>query len=176
MGTILRRDLIESNPEEFARVNSDKDSNGCWIWKHCKLKKKSKGKQEITYGVMGYKGNNREKVIRIVKPGPEELHVLHSCNNKSCVNPSHLRRGTHAENMRDKCVNGDCIHCKDQTKPGKITWSVSVCKKYQCCLCCWHTSDTVPKKKKLTLEQYLEMRREANDRRRDRKRSKDKSA
>jgi len=29
-------------------------------------------------------------------------HVLHSCDNYSCINDNHLRKGTHDENMKDK--------------------------------------------------------------------------
>lgn len=32
---------------------------------------------------------------------PGELHVLHSCDNPLCQNPSHWRLGTHTDNMHD---------------------------------------------------------------------------
>lgn len=32
-----------------------------------------------------------------------ELHILHSCDNRKCCNPVHLRQGTNYENVRD-CI------------------------------------------------------------------------
>lgn len=32
--------------------------------------------------------------------------ILHSCDNRRCVNPAHLRVGTHRENMLDRSTRG----------------------------------------------------------------------
>src|SRR5207248_1886939 len=37
---------------------------------------------------------------------PGILHVLHNCDNPSCVRPSHLFVGTHLNNMEDKGRKG----------------------------------------------------------------------
>lgn len=48
---------------------------------------------------------------------PKNMCVLHSCDNKWCVNPWHLRIGTHKENNRDHIIFGrnyakNKTHCK----------------------------------------------------------------
>jgi hypothetical protein len=37
---------------------------------------------------------------------PSGLFVLHSCDNRRCVNVEHLRLGTHADNMSDRNQRG----------------------------------------------------------------------
>ena len=71
---------------------------GCWLWQRAKAG---------SYGSMGYKGKHNMRVhraayIELVGEIPENLHVLHSCNNSLCCNPAHLRLGTQAENILDR--------------------------------------------------------------------------
>jgi hypothetical protein len=48
------------------------------------------------------------------------LHVLHSCDNPGCVNPMHLRQGSHSENMRDKVVRN---RSRLNLRTGELHWA-----------------------------------------------------
>lgn len=71
----------------------------CWIWEGSKS---TKG-----YGRMWWMGKlhaaHRMAYEAWHGPIPEGLHVLHSCDNPSCVNPEHLWVGTNQQNVEDKC-------------------------------------------------------------------------
>lgn len=76
----------------------------CWEWVGAIT---SRG-----YGAIGYKKKimqaHRLSLI-FVGRDPGELHVLHKCDNKKCVNPQHLFVGTHNDNMRDMAAKGRSI-------------------------------------------------------------------
>lgn len=77
-------------------------SDGCWQWRAAK--------DACGYGCFGYEGRvlGAHRVSYILAHGiiPDGLHILHSCDNPACVNPSHLRLGTHQENMDDRNSRG----------------------------------------------------------------------
>ncbi|MFJ9387747.1 HNH endonuclease signature motif containing protein [Nocardioides sp. NPDC101246] len=74
----------------------------CWIW--------SAYRDEKGYGSFGWNGKlikaHRAAYELTFGPIPSGAHVLHSCDNPSCVNPDHLSLGTHTENMRQKVARG----------------------------------------------------------------------
>lgn len=48
-------------------------------------------------------------------PIPDGMYVLHTCDNRCCVNPSHLYIGTQLENMADMYVRGRANKAKGET-------------------------------------------------------------
>lgn len=73
-------------------------TKSCWIW--------TGTKSSTGYG-MFFNGDKCVKAHRYSYekqnhvPLKKDQLILHSCNNRLCVNPGHLRIGTHKENVQD---------------------------------------------------------------------------
>lgn len=71
------------------------------------------------YGRVETKAGGAQMAHRVVAEhhlGPSPLIVLHSCDTPTCVEPSHLRYGSHGENARDKAERERAPHGEDNPK------------------------------------------------------------
>ena len=78
-------------------------AGGCVEWQGAK--------NDQGYGRRWFKGRmlgvHRIACMAHHGPPPADLpHALHSCDNRACFNPLHVRWGTHSANMCDKAMRG----------------------------------------------------------------------
>lgn len=94
-----------------------KKSSYCWNWIGAKCGKRNDMLNKYGYLTMNKIQFKAHRVSWVIHNGkiPNNLHVLHKCDNVTCVNPSHLWLGTHQDNMRDKLKKGR--NCKGSKHP-----------------------------------------------------------
>jgi len=93
--------------------------SGCWIWIGYTDRK-------MGYGMFWLDGTMRlsHRVAYEAAYGKihDGMHVCHSCDTPSCVNPDHLWLGTNADNVADKIAKGRGSSMPGEAHPGhKLT-------------------------------------------------------
>ena len=92
--------------------------NGCWVW--------TGAHTANGYGVLrdnGYDRRTHRLMYELVTGETLEpsTFILHSCDNRLCCNPDHLRKGTHIENMADMVARNRAS--SGENRPyAKLTW------------------------------------------------------
>lgn len=85
--------------------NTDKIPGGCWEWKGPTLKDgyvRTRDLRKVTKNILAHRLSYELFKGEI----PEGKLVLHSCDNRKCVNPKHLWLGSHHDNSRDCLEKG----------------------------------------------------------------------
>jgi len=113
---IYEEDYIPQN-YNFRKIKYKINNNNCWICISHKT------------GTHGYPRARRngvvEKLHRYIcklEIGriPEDKLVLHKCGNKKCINPEHLKIGTHKENGQD-AIRLNERACGEEIGSSKLT-------------------------------------------------------
>ena len=111
--THLRYCGRDYRPVFWSRV---KKTDGCWVWTgalqrdgyaHFTLDRKTITAHRYAYEIT-------------VGPIPAGMDLLHSCDNRACVNPAHLRPGTHEENIAEMVRKGRNTK-GEQNRRNKVT-------------------------------------------------------
>lgn len=99
----------------FLRSYKACQDTGCWLW--------DGSKYPNGYGWIKVFGRpvsaHRFSYELHNGPIPEGMEILHSCDTKNCVNPDHLRAGTHEENMAEAASRSRMKKGKDHPMYGK---------------------------------------------------------
>ena len=99
-GYVLDRDKF--NSKKYWSLVDRINNNGCWLWLG---DKNVEGYGRMMVGSV-YEATHRIAYLIRYKFIPKGTSILHSCDNPSCVNPKHLRIGTHKDNMNDVYMRG----------------------------------------------------------------------
>lgn len=93
-------------------------NTGCWLWD---------GYGNSGYGVAVSYGRREQahRMMWILTHGtiPKGKVVMHLCDMRECVNPKHLRLGTHADNMADMRAKGRQVGGPNQPHYRPSDWS-----------------------------------------------------
>ena len=86
--------------------HSETNEAGCLIWTG-PLNRDGYGRFIVQRdGVKVHLAAHRASFEAFCRPIPPGMIVMHTCDVPACINPLHLKLGTHADNMADKVAKG----------------------------------------------------------------------
>ena len=86
----------------WVKVNKDSSESGCWLW--------TRGLGRGGYGKVTFRGKtwSTHRLAWTLTNGviPDSMQLNHSCDNRLCCNPDHLKTGTQKQNIEDAVSRG----------------------------------------------------------------------
>jgi len=125
----------EARARFFAKVAVVDDGASCWMWTGAIGH--SRGASRSGYGIFnlraqdGFRSVGAHRVAREMATGvavSADMEVMHGCDVKQCVRPSHLSIGTHADNMRDSALRNRHVKRIDDDTVRAIAASEGRCR------------------------------------------------
>lgn len=107
-GGALRPDWADVRQRFWSKVRVLDDDRACWTWTASQT---TRGYGQFTWAARFGRTYpvGAHRVAYELTHGveiPQGQEILHSCDNRLCVNPKHLSLGTHTDNMRDASQKG----------------------------------------------------------------------
>lgn len=120
---------MTSTREQFDASYLAEPTSGCWLWEGRYMKGSDYG-----YFYLSRTIHSAHRASWVFHKGhiPDDLWVLHKCDNPGCVNPDHLFLGTCLDNVHDAIKKGRhkfgtknlVPHGVGEKHPfAKLTWS-----------------------------------------------------
>jgi len=80
---------------------------GCWFWTGS-IRKDGYGTLNSMEAYRHCSSDSAHRISYIIHKNqiPDKLHILHSCDNRCCVNPDHLSLGDQAKNNKERDERG----------------------------------------------------------------------
>ena len=98
----MHQGMIAVMPAKDRFWRQVKKTDGCWIWAGG-TDKNGYGRMKAKVGGKIYRTAHRYSyTLHTGEIVPDDMVVMHSCDNPRCVNPDHLSLGTNRDNMLDK--------------------------------------------------------------------------
>jgi len=102
-----------NTPDDFWSRVIIKSPHDCWEWSGCIL---ADGYGQTRMNTKKYR-THRLAYQLTYGSIPDELQVLHTCDNPKCCNPNHLWVGTTQDNTQDKIIKGRARYLKGEELP-----------------------------------------------------------
>jgi len=106
--SLLRGPVPVSVMTRLHRYFTPSSPTACWLWEGG-MTRNGYGKVRVgsvRNGTRRIAPAHRVMWEQCMGPVPEGLNVLHRCDVRHCVNPSHLEVGTQRKNIRDAVLRG----------------------------------------------------------------------